>query len=198
MEMGRYEKFFLNTKIHRKKVAEHAESLFKQVPVKEGQRYLEVGCGNGAAAIHIARKYSLQVIGIDVDPEQIRCAREGAGESASIRFYVCDATNLPFEDEDFDVVSTFGVMHHVANWINAFSEMRRVLKSGGHLIFFDFVYSRWIAQMARLMFRRYGFPSREDVSTFAAEKGFTTLYTSFSRSICMHKFEAVYRLDRPE
>jgi ubiquinone/menaquinone biosynthesis C-methylase UbiE len=196
MKMCRFEKLFLNSRLHREKAAEHADRLLSHVPVKEGQRYLEVGCGNGAAAIHIARKYSLHVIGIDVDPDQIRCAREGIEEGPTVRFYVCDATNLPFEDGDFDIVSTFGVMHHVANWINALGEMRRVLKRGGHLIFFDFVYPLWIARVAEPLFRRYGFPSREDISAFVAEKGFTTLHSSFSRTMCMHRFEAVYRKER--
>ena len=49
--------------------------------------------------------------------------------------WVGDATEIMAEDEAFDAVFDFGVIHHVSNWQDAVSEVRRVLKPGGVFFF---------------------------------------------------------------
>ncbi len=192
MRMGKMEKLICDSRYHRKQAVELTEKLLRFANPEENQHYLEVGCGNGAAATHTAKKYHLHVTGIDVDPEQIRCAKERAKDLANIHFYVCDATNLPFQDNDFDIVATFGVMHHVSNWINALVEIKRVLKPGGYFIFFDLVYSRWMAGFWERFVKKYGFPTKEALTSFIERNKFSTIYSSFSKSFILHRFEAVY------
>lgn len=192
MRMRKVEKLVCDSRYHRKRAAEHAEKLLHFANAKENQHYLEVGCGNGAAAIYITKKYHLHVTGIDVDPEQIRCAKERVKGLTNIHFYVCDATNLPFQDSDFDIVATFGVMHHVSNWINALVEIKRVLKPGGYFIFFDLVYSRWMAGFWERFVKNYGFPTQEALTSFIERNRFSTIYSSFSKSFILHRLEAVY------
>ena len=67
--------------------------MLKLIDVKAGQKYLDVGCGNGAAAIHLAQKYQLDVTGIDVDPDQIRLAEAHSQRDDPqlfIAFFLCD------------------------------------------------------------------------------------------------------------
>ena len=113
MKMGRFEKQFINAAGHGRRVAESVEQRLPIVPYLASLKYLDVGCGNGVTAMHLAAKYGFDVTGIDVDPEQIRVAREAAGRRADIRFLVGDATRLPFDDAAFDIVATNKTTHHI-------------------------------------------------------------------------------------
>jgi ubiquinone/menaquinone biosynthesis C-methylase UbiE len=54
MKMGKLEKFFVNRPGHSRRVSQHATKLLEFTNAREGQNYLDVGCGNGTAAIHIS------------------------------------------------------------------------------------------------------------------------------------------------
>jgi len=123
MKMSRFEKLFVNSSAHSRQVARQAVRRLRDLPTKPRQTYLDVGCGNGAAALRVAVEYGLN--------EQ---AAEGLRGS---RFFVGDAAHLPFEDGEFDLVATQKTTHHVPNWEAALAEMLRVLKPGGHFIYSD-------------------------------------------------------------
>jgi cyclopropane fatty-acyl-phospholipid synthase-like methyltransferase len=55
---------------------------------------LDVGCVNGAAAVHLATTLGLDVVGVDIDRDQIRDATIAAANTPGVRFLVADATNL--------------------------------------------------------------------------------------------------------
>ena len=75
--------------------------------MKEKQNYLEIGCGDGAISKHIFKKYHLNVTGTDVDAEMIRLAKKNIGNMQNIRFLEFSATNLPFQDNNYDIVLSF-------------------------------------------------------------------------------------------
>jgi ubiquinone/menaquinone biosynthesis C-methylase UbiE len=138
MKMHRFEKLFVNSDRHSNRVATQATQRLRRVDPKPGQRLLDVGCGNGAALIHLARTLGLDVTGVDIDPDQIQTATQAANGLPSARFLVSDATKLPLLDDEFDIVYTNKTTHHVADWQNAIAEMARVLKPGGNLVYSDF------------------------------------------------------------
>jgi len=139
MKMRRFEKQFVNSSNHSRRVADHAVQLLTAANPQPGLRLLDVGCGNGAAAIHVARALRLAVIGVDVDPEQIEAAVAAGRGLADVRFLVADATKLPFADGEFDLVYTNKTTHHIGDWQRALTEMIRVLKPDGYLLYSDFV-----------------------------------------------------------
>ncbi len=139
MRMSGTEKKFVNGVHHSNRVAEHAERLVRITNPQPGQRLLDVGCGNGAAPIHLANSFGLDVTGIDVDPEQIRAATAAGVGLPATRFLVADATRLPFPNDEFDIVITSKTTHHISDWPRALTEMTRVLKPGGRLVYRDFV-----------------------------------------------------------
>jgi ubiquinone/menaquinone biosynthesis C-methylase UbiE len=159
MKMGSFEKRFVNRAGHSQHVAEHAEQLVRLADPRPGQRLLDVGCGNGAAPVHLARTFGLETTGVDVDPEQIEAAKEHADGSEQASFLVGDTTSLPFENGTFDIVFTNKVTHHVRDWPTALTEMTRVLKPGGHLVYSDFV-----APFGKRL------PTRRALDRFAAEQ----------------------------
>lgn len=156
--MRSVEKQFVNSARHSQRVAEHAESLVRSADPQPGQRLLDVGCGNGAAPIHLATTFALEVTGVDIDPEQILAADAARADLTTVRFLVADAIDLPFQDGEFDLVHTNKTTHHIHHWEQALTEMVRVLKPGGCLLYSDFV-----APFGKRL------PTRRALNRFAAE-----------------------------
>jgi ubiquinone/menaquinone biosynthesis C-methylase UbiE len=121
---------------------------------------LDFGCGNGAAAVHLASKLGLNLTGVDVDPEQIGTARERSGKTANVRFLTTDGTQLPFGDNEFDFVGTHMVTHHISDWQSALRQMIRVLKPNGCLIYKDFALPKWLAWLGRKVSNSLGYLTR--------------------------------------
>lgn len=168
--MSKLEKLFVNNAAHSQAVSRRAEARLRQIPFEVGQHYLDVGCGNGAAPLHIARTFPLWVTGVDVDPEQIRLAEARSQRITNVHFLTSDATQLPFEDGEFDIVATNKATHHIPNWLDAMAEMVRVLKVGGYLIYSDLVYPQPIARFAQgLAGSAGGFPTRAALDAFISE-----------------------------
>ncbi len=109
--------------------------------MKAGDRVLDVCCGTGDQAIHYARK-NVTVIGVDSSPDMIKSAagskrRQGL---SNVSFQLADALHLPFRDSFFDYASICFGLHEkerIARNI-IISEMKRVVRKGGALIFVDF------------------------------------------------------------
>ncbi len=97
----------------------------------KGKKVLEIGCGVGTDLAQFA-KHGAIVTGVDLTEAAIALAKKRfkvTGLKGS--FQTADAENLPFRDETFDVVYSFGVIHHTPNTQRAVDEIRRVLKPGG-------------------------------------------------------------------
>ena len=128
----------MNNTRHSNRVVAETERRLRNVDPHPGQRLLDVGCGNGAAPIHISRTFGLTVIGVDVDPDQIQAAASAAVGQPDVHFQVADATALPFPGAEFDLVYTNKTTHHIRDWRRVVAEMARVLKPGGRLVYSDF------------------------------------------------------------
>jgi SAM-dependent methyltransferase len=94
-------------------------------------KVLEVGCGMGCMAMNWALK-GAQVTAVDLNPVAIAQTRrrfELRGLSADIS--QADATRLPYADQSFDYVYSWGVLHHSPDLAKSLLEIIRVLKLGG-------------------------------------------------------------------
>ncbi len=177
MKMGKLEKLFVNSPSHSRQVSQHAERLLNLIDFKAGQKFLDVGCGNGAAAIHLAQKYHLDVTGIDVDPDQIRLAEAQSQGLDKAHFLTIDGTHLPFEAGEFDVVFTNKVTHHIPNWREALAEMMRVIKPGGYFIYNDLVLPLPLAKLDEAVAgNQLGFPTRNEIEAMLKERDFVTVH----------------------
>ena len=179
MKMSKVEKVFVNSPAHSARVSDHAEKLLKRIEFATGQTYLDVGCGNGAAPIHLAQKYQLNVTGVDVDPDQIRAAEVSSAGINNVHFETLDGTQLPFNNDAFDIVATNKVMHHIPQWQSAFIEMLRVLKPGGYLLHSDLVYPSWLAAIGKTFAKnKAGFPTRAAIDRLIAQHQLKTVYSA--------------------
>ena len=101
--------------------------------IDERSYVLEVGCGTGATARYLAKKLGCRVLGVDIRASMVERARERAaraGVEDRVEFRVADATDLPFEDETFDVVLVESVTTFIQDKAAALGEYARVVKPG--------------------------------------------------------------------
>ena len=100
----------------------------------KGQKVLEIGCGAGIDSAEFARNGAL-VTSIDFTERSVQSTKELLIE-ANLPGNVmqADATKLQFEDNTFDCVYSFGVLHHIPDIEKALVEIKRVLKPGGQIM----------------------------------------------------------------
>ncbi|MBR5895985.1 MAG: methyltransferase domain-containing protein, partial [Lachnospiraceae bacterium] len=101
--------------------------------IKDGDRVLELGCGNGliwkGRGDFIAKCGEL--ILSDFSEGMLASAKEALSDYDNIRYEVIDIQYIPFEDDSFDVVIANMMLYHVPDLDRALSEVARVLKPGG-------------------------------------------------------------------
>lgn len=99
-----------------------------------GLRVLEIGVGAGVDFCMWVR-HGARAVGVDLTDRGLSLTREYLeleGHSpTSFLLLRADAERLPFEDESFDVVYAYGVLHHTPDTLGAFREAYRVLRKGG-------------------------------------------------------------------
>lgn len=96
---------------------------------------LECGPGPGYLGLEwLKRTDSTKLVGYDISPDMLAIARKNAkdyGLDGRVEYVKGDVQRLPFEDEFFDAVFSNDSFHEWAHPVDAFNEIRRVLKPGG-------------------------------------------------------------------
>jgi ubiquinone/menaquinone biosynthesis C-methylase UbiE len=109
----------------------HAVAQFARY---HGQRILEIGVGAGTDHLQWARA-GAECYGIDLTDAAIEVTRAHlAVYGLTSHLQQMNAENLQFDDDFFDVVYSWGVIHHSESPESIIREIRRVLKPGGHFI----------------------------------------------------------------
>ncbi|MEQ9813312.1 MAG: methyltransferase domain-containing protein [Azospirillaceae bacterium] len=140
-------------------LTQHSERVFPKLPVRPGDRALDVGCGFGDTAIKLARLVGPQgeVVGVDCCDAFLAAAEadrdhEGLG---NLRFMRGDAeVTLPEEAFDF-VFARFGTMFF-ANPVEGLRNMRRALRPGGrmvHIVWRDPADNPWLSMAKEIVLR---------------------------------------------
>ena len=97
-----------------------------------GKIVLDLGCNSGYGT-HMLSQTSNRVTGADVSPEAIETAITQYHRD-NLSFQLIDGISLPFEAASFDVICSFQVVEHIADYDAYFSEIHRVLKPDGILL----------------------------------------------------------------
>jgi SAM-dependent methyltransferase len=118
-----------------------------------GKRVLEIGVGLGADHQRFAEA-GADLHGVDLTPRAIehttrRLSLFGLRSSLTVG----DAENLPFPTGQFDLVYSWGVLHHTPDTPRAFQEVLRVLKPGGQARIM--IYNTW-SMVGIMLWLRYG------------------------------------------
>jgi ubiquinone/menaquinone biosynthesis C-methylase UbiE len=96
-----------------------------------GKRVLEIGCGNGADAVMFAT-HGARYVGVDLTQKAVDATRRHlALEGLEGRSDLANVERLGYDDDSFDIVYSYGVLHHTRSPERAMQEVWRVLKPGG-------------------------------------------------------------------
>lgn len=106
---------------------------------------LDLGCGTGTAGASL-RKDGCKVIGADLSLACLEVARRRL--DAVVRV---DANHLPFRDETFDALVSRGCLHHLDDADRGLAEARRVVKTGGCVVFSDPREWAWLEPIKQLL-----------------------------------------------
>jgi ubiquinone/menaquinone biosynthesis C-methylase UbiE len=100
-------------------------------------RALEIGAGTGYFALNLLRAGVIgEAVATDIAPGMLRKLERSAAElELPVETAACQASELPFEDDSFDLVFGHAVLHHLPDLGAAFREFLRVLRPGGRLAF---------------------------------------------------------------
>jgi ubiquinone biosynthesis O-methyltransferase len=129
-----------NDKIQSNPIVEYeqrirANTVLDLLSPKQGEKILDLGCGNARDIAYIAEQGS-EVIGIDISEGMIAEASSDLEKLGynNITLEIGDATQLLYTDSEFDKVLCSEVIEHIPNADKALSEIYRVLKPNGKLV----------------------------------------------------------------
>jgi len=132
-----------------------------------GQRWIDVGCGNGYIAHHLSAMLGAAVVGIDL----------GDTTEAPIDYRRFNGSHFPVVDQSFDAILLCYVLHHVQNLDVVIGELRRVLRDGGRAVIYeDIPETRWDRLVCAIHNRKWR--NRTGPCTFHSKSEWRTLFTS--------------------
>jgi ubiquinone/menaquinone biosynthesis C-methylase UbiE len=161
-EMNRLSRFFVNLSASRRAAREY-DWIRADAPVPRAAVCLEIGCGNGELAARFVEGFQpAQYVATDVDSRQLDGARRTVGRRfpskppPALVLREADVLCLPFADRSFDVALAFVAIHHASPTHHDFgrvpqalSEIDRVLRPGGLLLYEEFLHKepirKWLA-----------------------------------------------------
>lgn len=152
------------------------------VALSADSRVLEVACGVGAAARHLAERFGCHVTATNISERQLEIGREmtvAAGLSDRVAFEPADFQDLSYSDAAFDLWWCQESLLHADDKVRVLREARRVLKPGGQMVLSDVTVPAWVdaADRARIYERVQspGMWAAEDYQRALEDLGVTVL-----------------------
>lgn len=120
----------------------------RSVPPQPGMRILDMCTGTGdlALAYHKAADGEAEIVGADFCHEMLAIGRQKgikAGANGAVNFIEADAMRIPYDNDQFDIVSVAFGLRNVAETDIGLAEMARVCKPGGHVAVLEFSTPEW-------------------------------------------------------
>jgi cyclopropane-fatty-acyl-phospholipid synthase len=184
---------------------EKLDMVCRKLELSEGDRVLDVGCGWGSFAIHAARNYGANVVGITLSEPQAGLARiraADAGVDDRVEFKVMDYRDLA--GESFDAIASIGMVEHVGEErIDLYARrLAALLRPGGRLLNHGIAWLRHHRERPGAFTQRFVFPDGQTLQLsrvqLALERaGFETLHTEgFREDYAETLRHWIERLDR--
>lgn len=137
---------------------EHAvrERMVDQLELQADSKVLEIGCGTGRGAMHLARRLGTggKLYLQEISPSLLAIAvKKLQAQSITAEFSLANGSYLPFPDNFFDAAHHFGGINTFSEIPRCLSELVRVVKPGGKVVIGDEGLGLWLrdTEMGRIM-----------------------------------------------
>ncbi|KAJ5199686.1 Methyltransferase type 11 [Penicillium cf. griseofulvum] len=163
----------------------YERSIARDIGLGAGKKVLDLGCGRGRVAAHMAQYTGAQVTGLNIDPDQVEQATSFNRERGLQNNFVTQDFNdlpLPFADESFDAFYQIQALSLCKDLPALFREIFRVIKPGSKISLLDWIslsdYDASNPEHAELMRRvkpligAVGTPTQESLESALKEAGF--------------------------
>lgn len=133
---AKYYDILYEEKVHYQQGANNLISTFKQYHLQKNHLILDIGCGTGSHALHIAHQ-NYSVIGIDISPDMIFQAQQKITPSLSHLTFLCSSIEQ-FTTKAHHAYALFNVincMYDINDLVSFFTHVAKQLLSGGIFIF---------------------------------------------------------------
>jgi SAM-dependent methyltransferase/uncharacterized protein YbaR (Trm112 family) len=116
--------------------SEEEEKIFREeiqldVTLLKNKRILDAGCGMGRFT-RVAAGFGGELVGVDLSDSVFR-AREITRQFPAVHIVQADLLRLPFREHTFDIIYSFGVLHHTPDTKQAFCAITKTLKINGYI-----------------------------------------------------------------
>jgi SAM-dependent methyltransferase len=119
-----------------------SQDYFTRLPLADARRVLAIGCGTGIEVRALRRMAGPHpaIVGVDHSPALIEVARRlttDEGLADNVTYRAGDAHHLPFDDDEFDIVTLHTLISHADDPVQVLREAGRVVRPGGTVAIFD-------------------------------------------------------------
>ena len=146
-----------------------------------GKDILEIGVGMGADHLEWAKSSPKSLAGIDLTPSAVQHTKDRlAIYGMESKVEMADAENLPYDDDSFDLVYSWGVLHHSPDTPKAIDGVFRVLRRGGVariMIYHKYSITGYMLWLRYGLMRGRPFRSLDDIYGHHLESPGTKAYT---------------------
>ncbi len=112
-----------------------------------GRSFLDIGCGSGVHSLAALNLGAASITAIDIDPRSVATAQSTLAKYAPTGGFICKVGNVfspPFEnDERFDIVYSWGVLHHTGDMWKAIEKAIDLVSPGGKLVIAIYLKTRF-------------------------------------------------------
>lgn len=212
--IGEVEKMYIPAVIDASKGIYENQVLFENkmsldLNIKTGDKILDIGCGRGRVAAHLASTTHANIIGLNIDQVQLDSAIKFAhmsGLDDRCQFLKTSLNSpFPFEDASFDALYQIQALTYAKNKEAVFAEMFRVLKPGGKLSFLDWVlldnfdpkiaHHRILLKQIKPLIGAVNTPTAHEIKSTLERVGFTVLLSQ-DASIGGHQADLIEKADK--
>jgi len=146
--------------------------IFQYTPIR-GRTVLDLGCGTGRLTASLIDQGAAEILACDINTDMVEIAKQ-RHQGGNITFFEADATSLPQDDATVDVLLNIGVFEFIKDLTPFLTEMYRVLRPNGDLVFTCWNSKRWYRSNF-LDGRKYGSVdhSVDEISELLQENGFS-------------------------
>mmetsp|Transcript_63742 Transcript_63742/g.164098 ORF Transcript_63742/g.164098 Transcript_63742/m.164098 type:complete len:364 (+) Transcript_63742:80-1171(+) len=186
------------------------KGMADKLSVGAGKKVLDVGCGRGRIAHHVAKHTGAQVTGLNIDKSQIGMAKayaEAEGMLGKDLNFVQGNYNdpLPFANETFDALYHVQALTYAQDLKQLLMEMNRVLKPGAKISFLDWfkldkynpddAHHHKLLQEVKAVIGAVKTPSAEEYNTALKEVGFEVIFSGEASIDGGHQWPLVQQAD---